>query len=507
MNYAKRQLQTGEIFCLQERVTGKWFAFQIVQVGTEWTSYVVLDYFGDQRPTHDDVHSKCPWKHSMRPLLKDMWNVRGELEYYYALTNWFPVSAISLGQYEIVVNEECHGWGQWPDGNVFRWLERWNQLPEDLRRLYRSFDLLDQTQVRIGTLMTRRAVWSIMDDVLAAANDFSELDQLPWAQHVAANRDYQQLIPFLERRPLIEYLEWTNHHREEMDLRQTNLVELKTGGASLKRLLLPDSCRILKLEWPLHPDLQIECCGEGFDLEIWLDLHDHPLPLFPLSRLHVLRLFKVSAINVGQITACYPHLSELVIAGKPGVVVDGSTRSLSQLQDLQKLFLEDMFGFTANDFPQPEEWQSLYVLSMSSIPKDTGLALRRLYKNKVADLHISKLRSPEWLAENLDNPFRSWDGREQISAAVFRKATAQWKQLRQSFVAVRLLPTEQQIQAAEEAVRCYTEAFNQLNRRKDFIETEEREEIFIALEQATNEIADLIDIQMLCTIFDEYRDF
>ena len=63
------------------------------------------------------------------------------------------------------------------------------------------------------------------------------------------------------------------------------------------------------------------------------------------------------------------------------------------------------------------------------------------------------------------------------------------------------------MQAAEEAVRCYTEAFNQLNHRKDFIETEEREDIFTAFEQAANEIADLIDIQMLCTIFDEYRDF
>ena len=246
------------------------------------------------------------------------------------------------------------------------------------RELYRSFNWQDQTQVKIGMLTTRRAVWGIMDEVLAAAGDFSELDQLPWAQRVVANRDYPQLVPFLERRPLIENLEWTNHHREELDLRKTHLEELKTGGASLKRLLLPDSCRILKLEWPLHPDLQIACRGEGFDLEIWLDLHDHPLPHFSLPRLHVLRLFKVSAIDVDQITACYPHLSELVIVGKPGTVVGGSMRSLAQLEDLQKLFVEDLFGFTTNDFPQPEEWQSLYVLSMSSIPKETGQALRRL---------------------------------------------------------------------------------------------------------------------------------
>ena len=507
MKYAKRQLQAGEVFCLQERVTEKWFAFQIVLVGEEWTSYVVLDYFSDRKPTREDVRSKYPWKCSMRPLLKDMWNWRGEQESGYALTNWFPVSAISLGLYDVMVNESPRMYGQWPDGNVFRLMERWNQLSQSARQLYRSFNLQDQTQVKIGTLMTRRAVWGIMDDVLAAAGDFSELDQLPWAQRVVANRDYQELVPFLERRPLIEYLEWTNHHREELDLRKTNLVELKMGGDSLKRLLLPDSCRILKLEWPLHPDLQIACRGEGFDLEIWLDLHDHPLPHFLLRRLHALRLFKVSAIDVGQIAACYPHLSELVIAGKPGIVVDGSMQSLTQLHDLQKLFIEDMFGFTANDFPQPEEFQSLYVLSMSSIPKEAGQALRRLYKNKVADLQISKLRTSEWLAENLNNPFRSWDGREQISAAVFRKATTQWKLLRQSFISVRSLPTEQQIQTAEEAVRCYTEGFNKLNQRGGIIETEEREEIFAAFEEAVKEIADLIDVKRLFTIFDNYRDF
>ena len=507
MKYAKRQLQTGEVFCQQERVTEKWFAFQVVKVGTEWTSYVLLDYFGNRQPTCADVRSKYPWKQSMRPLRIDMWNRRGELEYFYAPTNWFPVSAICLGRYEVMVNEDSRGYGHWPDGGVFRLIERWNQLPESVRRLYRSFDLQDQTLVKIGTLTTRRAVWGIMDDVLAAAGDFSELDQLPWAQRVVASKDYPQLVPFLERRPLIEQLEWLNHHREALDLRRTNLVELTTGGASLKHLLLPDSCRILKLEWPLHPDLRIECRGEGLDLELWLDLHNHPLPHFQLSRLNVLRLFKVSAIDIGQIAAGYPHLSELVIVGKPGTVVGGSMRSLVQLQDLQKLFVENLFGFTANDFPQPEEWQSLYVLSMSSIPKEAGLELRRLYKNQVADLHISKLRSPEWLAENMNNPFRDWDGREQIPAALFRKATALWKQLRQSLAAVRPLPTDQQMQAVREAVRCYVEAFNQLNRRKDFIETEEREEIFAAFEEAVKEIADLMDVQRLFTIFDEYRDF
>ncbi|TGU99079.1 hypothetical protein EN829_058870, partial [Mesorhizobium sp. M00.F.Ca.ET.186.01.1.1] len=33
------------------------------------------------------------------------------------------------------------------------------------------------------------------------------------------------------------------------------------------------------------------------------------------------------------------------------------------------------------------------------------------------NLSITKPRNPEWLANNLTNPFRDWDGRENITAA------------------------------------------------------------------------------------------
>lgn len=37
-------------------------------------------------------------------------------------------------------------------------------------------------------------------------------------------------------------------------------------------------------------------------------------------------------------------------------------------------------------------------------------------------MEITKARKPEWLEENLNNPFRDWDGRDHIKAAHAKKA-------------------------------------------------------------------------------------
>ena len=43
-------LQAGEVYALQEKETGKWFAFQIIQIGEEDAVYVDLDYWSDIMP-------------------------------------------------------------------------------------------------------------------------------------------------------------------------------------------------------------------------------------------------------------------------------------------------------------------------------------------------------------------------------------------------------------------------------------------------------------------------
>ena len=60
---------------------------------------------------------------------------------------------------------------------------------------------------------------------------------------------------------------------------------------------------------------------------------------------------------------------------------------------------------------------------MTSLPETAAKAAKQLWKSKPGmDLRITKARKPEWLAQNLDNPFRGWDGAEHIPAAAAKKA-------------------------------------------------------------------------------------
>jgi hypothetical protein len=104
-------------------------------------------------------------------------------------------------------------------------------------------------------------------------------------------------------------------------------------------------------------------------------------------------------------------------------------------------------------------------------------------------LRVAKPRKPEWLAENLNNPLRDWDGREQISAAIYKKALAQYKATRRAVLAVLAsghsadVLTPRLVELGEQ----FGEAFNELDERAGFIETVEREELYDALDAIITE--------------------
>ena len=58
------------------------------------------------------------------------------------------------------------------------------------------------------------------------------------------------------------------------------------------------------------------------------------------------------------------------------------------------------------------------------------------------NLWITKPRKSEWLAQNLDNPFRSWDGQENISIANAKKAASLYRKTRASLIKLLENPNE-----------------------------------------------------------------
>ena len=178
---------------------------------------------------------------------------------------------------------------------------------------------------------------------------------------------------------------------------------------------------------------------------------------------------------------------------------------MAELGELTDFSTHDLFGFGAADIPTPEQMPALSWFWLTSLPEDAARAAKKLWKNKPGmDLRITKPRRPEWLAQNLDNPFRGWDGAEHIPAASAKKAANQYRKTRSELLKLAAEP-EQNVQAkALEAVAAYTQTFNKMH----FIETEERDEIYMALCGILDAMPDSsIHKDELLEKFEELRDF
>lgn len=191
----------------------------------------------------------------------------------------------------------------------------------------------------------------------------------------------------------------------------------------------------------------------------------------------------VDELDCAELVRVFPRLRRLTLHGKLGQLANG--RELNSLTDLRMLAITDLFGLTKGDCLLPQSTPELEWLALHSVPREYGAAMRSVWAREIPNgclADFSALRAPEWLGENLDNPLRDWDGRGHISPTKFRKSVSQYKSTRRRILAVLSSGFAIDLKAQIVAIgHEYGEAFNQLARRDDFIETEEREELFEAL--------------------------
>lgn len=197
----------------------------------------------------------------------------------------------------------------------------------------------------------------------------------------------------------------------------------------------------------------------------------------------------VGSLDCARLVERYPTLTGLTIFGP---VTLSSASSLNELTSLKRLMLSDVFGMVEADCLLPQSVPALEALELISVPAEYATAMRRVWRPEEPQgvyLRVAKPRKPEWLAENLNNPLRDWEGREQISAAIYKKALAQYKATRRAVLAV--LATERSADVLTprlvELGKQFGEAFNDLDERAGFIETVEREELYDALDAIITE--------------------
>ena len=192
----------------------------------------------------------------------------------------------------------------------------------------------------------------------------------------------------------------------------------------------------------------------------------------------------VKSLDCALLAARYPGLAVLSVSGNFGALTNAS--SLNQLATLKRLFIHGLLEMGQADCLHPARVPALELLGLHNIPYDYATVMRARWRPQTPNgtlVDITGARKAEWLAENMSNPLREWDGRAHISRARFAKATAQYKATRRAIMAA-LSADDGEAAASRLAQfgREYAEAFNRLDGGVPFIETDEREELFDALD-------------------------
>ncbi|USQ86083.1 hypothetical protein NFX46_21620 [Streptomyces phaeoluteigriseus] len=252
--------------------------------------------------------------------------------------------------------------------------------------------------------------------------------------------------------------------------------------------------------WGMGLDLTLERRRQQGDESQWSDPWAQDItgtelndllagPADPDEETRRLTVRAVQSLDCARLVERYPALTGLTLIGP---VTLSSASSLNELTSLKRLMLSDVFGMAEADCLLPRRAPALESLELVSVPAEYATAMKRVWRPEEPQgvyLRIAKPRKPEWLAENLNNPLRDWDGREQISAAIYKKALAQYKATRRAVLAVLAsghsadVLTPRLVELGEQ----FGEAFNELDERAGFIETVEREELYDALDAIITE--------------------
>ncbi len=420
-----------------------------------------------------------------------------------------------VGWREPLIDAAPKKYGIWPDGAEVARQRRWNALDAAAVQAFKRATAAPEDRsvlLERGEYPVLHCTTRLDGAAMNLAPSLALFNALPLLTRLDIGEPVPGLLPWLRTRPLIHTLDISQLQDTTLDLRGTGLVQASIDASGLRQLHLNDGLSRLTLQGTLAPDLLITAEDEGR----WLTLvsTDATLAWAGLPALGELQLRDVRELDGGRIAERFPQLRALSITGAPAVL-HGLPR-LGELQQLHTLSASDVFPTGDAVFPSPGSWPRLCRLWLHSLPAALGTTIRKAYKSEATkglDLDVGQLRTPDWLAANLDNPFRDWDGSTQVTTAQASKAATLYRKA--CTEALKLAAATCDAAALAVALaqigRAYTEGFNALDRRSGFIETEEREQIYTAwmgivdAVDARSEIA--LDREVLRAAMNEVRTF
>ena len=497
------QAKAGDVYCVYNRYLKKYTACQITKIeendGKQKAVILSLDWVGEQPLKEEELSS-------IKQLYKDFMYWNRDL-HLHNVDVTVPTNYIYIGNVTSLTDESTNSYSMgWGNGyEVYRQL-KWQEIPKEQRDAFKAADKSKEKVIFVGeeSSVSRHN----LNDEWRPFEDAMELKVFPCLSKLALTRWHKNLYEYLQSTHFITELVLENHRQTKLDFSKTSIHRLSIDLTGVEELRLNDDLEELVLLGDMSDNCQILVKDHGASLRLQLDSSlPKALGLKDLGAIHCSNILEIDFV---QILNNYPRLRELRLWGKPGHILN--FHKLSELKELVNFSTVDLFGFTAEDIPKPEDLPRLSMFWMSSLPEEAAKVAKKYYKkqqDKGLNLWITKPRKAEWLAQNLDNPFRSWDGQENISTANAKKAASLYRKTRASVRKLLEKPNEDTMKHIEVLIREYTQGFNKMDKHNCFIETIEREDIYDALV----EILDLLpedlgmDKEKFIEIFDELKDF
>ena len=490
--------KSGDVYTVYNKYLKQYTACQVAYVVSpdnvsknSWAVIISLDWYSD-------VPLKAEELSKLRPLYKDFMYWPRELHLLKVKVE-VPPQYIFVGNLKPFTDEPCNSYGSWDDGYDVYLQLKWQQIPVEKRLAFKAA-INSNEEVKIGNDFVKLGSHRIIDEG-THFDSALELKKLPCLSDIICKQWHPDLLEFLQENPFVDELTLLNHGQKTLDLRGSSIRKLMLDMTGLDELWLGENTEQLLFQNEAPENCIIHAFEDGSRLTLqFIGKYRPHYELKHLSGLHGIRL---KDFDIKDITSTHPYLNEMRLWGYPGYL-----RNLSMVKELEYLTdfsTFDLFGFCSEDIPTPEQMPKLKWLWMTSLPEDAAKAAKKLWKNKSeVDLNITKPRKPEWLSQNLDNPFRGWDGTEHIPAVSAKKAANQYRKTRSKLMKlVAELGEDAQTKALDE-VAAYTQTFNKMG----FIETEERDEIYMALCGILDALpGETLPKDALIEKFEELRDF
>lgn len=507
----------GDIYCVYVEKLQQYAACQVTGLkiteskpARQLASVLQLDWSGDQPPDENELRQ-------LKPLICNFYFWKDRTDHSY-VSSEIPSDYILAGNIPPLITEETRSYsGDWQIGASLCRQREWEAIEETRRDAFKQA-MGDYEYIMVGSQSMPRNTSTLRGFKPQFAEDVAELAKLPCLTHIEMDGYNEAIIPFLINNPFVYELHIFNHSLTTLDLSNSHLTKLVINGSGLKKLILNPGLSHLSFVGSLSPELDITAYEEG--RRITLNIAEIGPRIHGISRLRGLYIREIKELDLKPIAQNYPEVVELLLWGKPGNL--SGLESLRHFKDLQEFATYDLFAFSGEQFPAPDQLPQLKSLRLTSLPAEAAKVIKTKYKQAAAaglDLQITKPRKSEWLAENLNNPFRDWDGRDHIAATHAKKAAQLYKKCLKELRQLHLnLNTEDDASVQDQLhaiVLNYTQTFNKMDAKANFIETIEREEIYNALvelldqvnKDATGDRLTPMNQDALFEVFDQVREF